>query len=94
MLGYKGLGACLKSFNNKACHPVPTTVVYRRIYPVTGTNRVDLCLQGRSDSQTDQNITQILLFLDGHLMFHQAFVVNLTFNRLWYVCYWRALRVY
>ncbi len=49
-------------------------------------NHVDLSLQGRGDlrmcgSQTDQNITQILLFLDDLLMFYQAFGINVSFNR-------------
>ncbi len=32
-------------------------------------------------SYTDQNIARILLFLDDLLMFHQAFGMNLSFNR-------------
>ena len=44
---------------------------------------MDLCLQASGDlrmcgSQTDQNIAQILLFLDDLLMFYQAFGMNLS----------------
>ena len=39
----KGLGACLKKFDNKACRLVSTTVVYTHIYGKR--NYVDLCLQ-------------------------------------------------
>ncbi len=47
---------------------------------------MDLCLQESGDlricgSQTEQNIAQILLFLDDLLMFYHAFGVNLSFNR-------------
>ncbi len=69
----KGLGARLTDVNNKACHPVPTTVVYMHIYGTR--NHVDLCLQENGDlrmcdSQTDQKIFQILLFLGDLLMFY------------------------
>ncbi len=57
-----------------------------RIYTVNRSH-IDLCLQGSGDlhmcgSQKSWNITQILVFLDNLLMFHQAFGVNL----MWYVC--------
>ncbi len=78
------LGCVPKKFNNKACCPVPTTGVYTHIYG--NRNHMDLCLQGRcnlrmSDNQTEQNIAQILLFLDDPSMFYQAFGVSLSFNR-------------
>ena len=73
-----------KNFNNKAYCLVPTTVVYMHIYG--SRNHMDPCLQGSGDlcmcgSQTDQNIAQILPFLDNLLMFYQAVGVNLSFNR-------------
>ncbi len=72
-----------KNFNNKACHPEPTAVVYRHIH--SNRNHVDLCLQGSSDlrlcgSQLDQNIAPILLFLDDPLMFFPALGVNFSFT--------------
>ena len=80
----KGLGARLINFNNTACCLLPIIVVYIHIYG--NMKHMDLCLQGSGDlhmrgSQTDQNITRILLFLDDLLIFYQAFGVNLSFNR-------------
>ncbi len=72
----KGLGARLINFNNAACHPLPTRVVYactHDIFKLTGTTRSrDLCLHQSSNlcmcgSPTDENIAQILLFLDDIL---------------------------
>ncbi len=83
----KGLGPCLKNFKYKAYGPVPTAVVCTGTHFCSERNYMDLCLQGIGNllmcccSQMDQNITQILLFLDDQLLFYQAFHVIFFFNR-------------
>ncbi len=82
----QGLGCKFKKFNNKDCRAVPTILI-KHIFNIYGDrNHVNLCLQGSGDlrmysSQTDQNIAQILLFLDDLLMSYQTFSVTLSFIR-------------
>ncbi len=58
------------------------TTVYA--YTVTGTKWTfvykEVTIVRMYSSQTDQNIIQILLFLDNLLMIYQAFGVNLRLN--------------
>ncbi len=80
------------NLNNKACNPVPTTVVYMQINSIM--NHVEVYKQGSGDwcmwrSQMDRNIAQISLLFDDLLMSYQAFGVNL----MWYFCSWRGLHV-
>ncbi len=72
------IGCTSKNFNNKVCRPMPTTVVYSG-----NRNHINLCLQGSGDlrmcgSQTDWNITLILMLIGDLLTFHHAFGVNLS----------------
>ncbi len=81
----KVLGACLKTFNNKACRPVHTTVVYIiYIFTVTGTmwtflyKEVPICACVGRQPNGREYIARILPFLDNLLMFYQAFGVSLS----------------
>ncbi len=46
------------------------------------------------NSQTDQNIAQIILLLDDLLKFYQAFGMNLSFNKCGIFVAGGAMRIY